>query len=197
MKQIVDKPSPVTGGVLELCSKPATVEFRGESIPYEKLFYHCVDSDLSFGDDELETANLKRIYDTYRRRHGIPTAEELRRMRERYGIPSGAMSVILGLGENQYGLYEDGTVPTLSVGKLLALAASPAIMARMLQYARGAFSDKQYSKYYKAIASSMHPARYGVERIGVQDYGVYPSFPPSRIVIRDAVTSSKKIPYNK
>lgn len=70
MKQIVEKPSPITGGLLALCSEPATVSYRGETITYEKSFYHCIDTDMSFADEELERVNLKRIYDTYRR-HGV------------------------------------------------------------------------------------------------------------------------------
>ena len=70
MRQIIDKPSPVTGGRLELCSEPATVLYRGENVSFEKCFYHCVDTGMEFADEELERANLKRMYDTYRRRHG-------------------------------------------------------------------------------------------------------------------------------
>lgn len=58
MKQIVDKPSPITGGLLELCTEPAIVSYRGENISYEKSFYRCVDSGLEFTDEELENTNL-------------------------------------------------------------------------------------------------------------------------------------------
>lgn len=69
MKQIVDKPSPITGGLLELCTEPAIVSYRGENISYEKSFYRCVDSGLEFTDEELENANLKVIYDKIRCLH--------------------------------------------------------------------------------------------------------------------------------
>lgn len=178
MKQIVDKPSPITGGILELCTESSSVKYRGEIIPFEKRYYHCVDSGAEFTDEELDNANLKQIYDTYRRRHSIPLAEELKQMRERYGIPSGAMSVILGLGENQFGLYEEGVVPTLSVGNLLALAMEPANLKEMLKAARYAFTDKQYDKYYRAIEMSLHPAFYEMIDIKVLDFEAFiPSFP--------------------
>lgn len=196
MNQIVDKPSPITGGLLELRTEPASVEYRGETISYEKSFYHCVDSNLEFTDEELTDANLKLVYDTYRRRHAIPLAEELKAMRERYGIPSSAMSLILGLGENQFGLYEDGAVPTPSVGRLLALAMDPANMREMLQAARSAFTDKQYGKYFNAIAASMHPARYETEGVGIMEYGCYPSFPSASIDLKPRVSSYRRISYN-
>lgn len=197
MNQIVNKPSPITGGQLELRTESATVEYRGETISYERSYYHCVDSGLEFADEELESANLKLIYDTYRRGHGIPLASELKAMRERYGIPSCAMSLILGMGENQFGLYEDGMVPTVSVGKLLALAMEPVNMKEMLQSARRVFSEKQYAKYYRSIESSLHPATYinhGNELLGFE---FIPSSPVSVIIKTSRrIRSTKKTSYN-
>ena len=196
MRRIVDKPSPVTGGQLELCTEKAEVTFRGETIAYEKSFYRCLDSGLEFVDKELENANLKSIYDTYRQNHCIPLAEELTRMRERYGIPSRAMSLILGLGENQYSLYENGTVPSASVGNLLAFAKDPAKLKLMLYTARSAFSDKEYNKYLRAIDSSLHPAYYETV-ISIFDYVVYNRpFCESVTLKLNSKPSSKKEDYN-
>lgn len=198
MRQIIDKPSPITGGKMELCSEPATVQYRGEIISYEKQFYHCIDSDMEFADDELEAANLKLIYDTYRHFHGIPLAEELKQTRERYGLPLSAMSIILGLGENQYALYEDGAVPTASVGKLLSLAADPATMKEMLLSARHQFSDKLFSKYFSSILSSMQPAQYEIDDVGVLDFGLFDIFPPATCIISETATPShRKVAYNE
>lgn len=196
MRQIVNKPSPITGGALELCTEMATVEYRGETISYEKSFYHCVDSDMEFTDEDLENANLKLIYDTYRSLHGIPTAEELKEIRKSYRIPSSAMSLILGLGENQFRLYEEGTVPTLSVGRLLSFIKNPFLMREMLESSRMFFSEKQYRKYYQAILSSMPPANYEIEETGLLDYEVLPSFPPSFILTNSSSSSGRKTPYN-
>lgn len=195
MKQIIDKPSPITGGLLELHTEPAAVTYRGETISYDRSFYHCVDTGMEFADEELESMNLKRLYNAYRSIHGIPTAEELKQMRERYGIPSSAMSLILGLGENQFGLYEEGTVPTPSVGRLLALAMEPANMRDMLQAARGSFSEKQYAKYFSAIAASLHPAKYEMEGGGLMDYGYYSSFPSAKIITKTRAFSCRKSSY--
>lgn len=197
MKQMIDKPSPITGGLLELHTESAAVTYRGETISYDRSFYHCVDTGMEFADKELEGLNLKRLYDTYRRIHGIPTAEELKQMRERYGLPSSAMSLILGLGENQFGLYEEGTVPTPSVGRLLALALEPANMRDMLQAARNSFSGKQYAKYFTAIVASMHPAKYETEGVGLMDYGYYSSFPSAIIVTKPRVFSCRRSSYNE
>lgn len=198
MTVIVDKPSPVTGGPLQLCKAISEVTFRGETISYEKSFYHCVDSGLEFVDDELEKKNIRLIYDAYREKHSIPSPEVLKGMREKYGIPSSAMSIILGLGENQYGLYEEGVVPTSSVARLLTLAKNPSIMKSMLEDARGSFSEKQYAKYFKAIELAMLPAKYEMERTGVMDFLLFPKSIPSKwIDCKIKVSSSRKILYDE
>ena len=155
MSMVIDKKSPLTGGALELRTEQDSLEYRGETITYIKSFYHCVDTGFEFEDAELENANLKIIYDTYRKRHGIPLAEDLILMRKRYGLPASAMSIILGLGENQYSLYEDGAVPTVSVGNLLALAMDPKNMESLLHSAKTRFTEKQYYKYWHSFENAI------------------------------------------
>lgn len=199
MRTIVDKPSPITGGLLELCKEMTEITFRGEVLYYERTFYRCIDSGIEFTDEEQEDADLKLIYDTYRRNHSIPLAEELRAMRKRYGIPSSAMSQILGLGENQFGLYEEGTVPTVSVGRLLALAMNPENLMQMLLSTRSVLADKLFKKYYDAIATSLHTSKYEIDGWGVMDYEVIavPGIIPATKHISRKTCSKKKESYNE
>lgn len=197
MKKVVDKLSPITGGQLELCEETAEVTYRGEVIIYQRSFYHCVDSGLEFTDEELDKLNLKLIYDTYRRMFSIPLAEDLKAMRVRYGIPAVAISQILGLGENQFGLYEDGTVPTVSVGRLLALAMNPENMIQMLMACRNVFNEKLFQKYYRSIEASFHPSVYEVELLNLSDCDtvVITSGVPVTKQITKAVSHRKKESY--
>ena len=165
MKKLLDISSPITGGPLELCSSKETITFRGEEISYDKKYYRCIESGAEFADDKLEKENLKSIYDNYRLRHGIPLAEELKRRRLQYGLPAKAMAIVLGLGENQYRLYEEGTVPSVSVGKLLALAMEPSNMKDMLMAAKGILSSKDYKRYFKAFEISTYCSIYKISNI--------------------------------
>lgn len=199
MKTIIDKPSPITGGCLELCKEKAEITFRGEVITYERTFYRCVDSGFEFADEEMENEDLKQVYDIYRRNHSIPLAEELRAMRERYGIPASAMSLILGLGENQFGLYEEGVVPTVSVGRLLTMAMDPDNMMQMLLSSGNVFQEKQFKKYFDAIETSMHPSRYEIESLGMMSYDIIsvPSLMPAIKKISKRQYPEKKESYNE
>jgi hypothetical protein len=103
----------------------------------------------------------------------------------------------LGLGENQFGLYEDGAVPTVSVGKLLAMAIDPGNMLSMLQSAKNVFSDKEYCKYYRAIKESMHPAIYETEWFSPNGYEtLHPALPgPAVFKTVPKNQTTKKEPY--
>ena len=197
MKKVIDKLSPITGGLLELCEETAEVTYRGVVISYQRSFYHCVDSNLEFTDEELDKLNLKLIYDTYRRIYSIPLAEDLKAMRMRYGIPAIAISQILGLGENQFGLYEEGTMPTVSVGRLLALAMNPDNMIQMLLACRNIFNERQFDKYYRSIEASLHRTVYEVECISLSDFDTItlPSGVPVTKRISKDISRRKKESY--
>lgn len=197
MSIIIDKISPITGGKVELCKKTAEITYRGELITYEQSYYRCVDSGFEFADEELEKNNLQLIYDTYRYNHSIPTIDELKTMRKRYGIPSSAMSLILGLGENQYGLYEEGTMPTVSVGRLLSLAMNPDNMINMLLSCGNIFQERQLKKYYDSIKASLHPSKYDIEYTSIMDYDSIsiPHMMPVTKRISSKKNSTKKYSY--
>lgn len=199
MRKMLDIHSPITGGPLELCTSDESISFRGEVIHFEKKYYHCVDSETEFTDDELEKDNLKSVYDNYRIKHGIPLAEELTALRTRYRIPARAMSIILGLGENQYRLYEAGTVPSVSVGRLLSLAKDPSNLIIMLKAASSSFSQKAYLKYSSSIIASEIFSLYENERISFDEFEEIVSTIHNKAhFIKSSVHSnkSKKIPYN-
>ncbi len=149
-----NKKSPFTGGSVELLSEPATTTFRGERYQYISYYYKCNDTGRIFSDNDLDDKSLDQVYDQYRLRHGIPSKEEIRQIREQYGLSALAMSRILGFGDNQYRLYEDGTIPVESVGKLIVLARQKVNMLALLDSSKVLFQEKEYNRYYEKIHSS-------------------------------------------
>ena len=149
-----NKKSPFTGGSVELLSEQATTTFRGERYQYTSYYYKCNDTGRLFSDNEVDDKSLDQVYDQYRLRHGIPSKEEIRQIREQFNLSALAMSKILGLGDNQYRLYEEGTIPVESVGKLIALARQKVNMLALLDSSKALFPEKEYTRYYEKINSS-------------------------------------------
>ena len=149
-----NKKSPFTGGEVELCTEPVSTKFRKEPYSYTSYFYRCVDTGQVFTDNELDDRSLEMVYSQYRLRHGIPSREEIKAIREQYGLSALAMSRILGLGDNQYRLYEKGTIPSESAGKLINLASQKGNMLLLLQSSENAFKAKTYHRIYERVLNA-------------------------------------------
>ena len=138
--------SPFTGGVATLQSESSTLVFRKESFHYVHQIYECQDSHERFSTTELDEANLAQVCNQYRAKYGIPFPEEIKRIRQHYALSATKMSEILGFGENQYRLYENGEMPSEANGKVLMSIMNPEIFRVFVENARGQFSDDEYDK---------------------------------------------------
>jgi len=134
-----------------LCQEPAKLSFRGEEFEYINYYYKKTDTGREFTTSESDAFCMDQIYSQYRKKHGIPTAEEIAAIRIQYDLPALAMSKILGLGDNQYRLYENGVIPSESAGRLINLAKDPIKMQELLGMAGGALSKKDFERYSSKI----------------------------------------------
>ena len=138
--------SPFSGGDAKLCYEPSVLTFRKEQFCYVHQFYECQDTHERFTTTELDEANLAQVYNQYRAKYGIPFPEEIKRIRQHYGLSATKMSAILGFGENQYRLYENGEMPSEANGKVLMSIMNPEIFRVFVENARGQFSETDYEK---------------------------------------------------
>ena len=113
--------SPFTGGEATLVISKSEMEFRKETFPYVSFCWRCCDTGEHFSTPEMEDAALQQVHNAYRAKYGIPSVEEIRVTREKYRLSRTAFSKLLGFGENMMKRYEEGEVPSVSNGKVLAL----------------------------------------------------------------------------
>ena len=135
-----------------------TWNFRGEQYEYEHIAWLCEDSGEQFTDDESDTAGFVQVTNQYRAKYGIPYTDEIIAVRQRYGISAAKMSLILGIGINQYRLYEQGEVPNVSNGRMIRSIMNPKVMLEMVESSKNELSVSEYekiiSKVQAIIASS-------------------------------------------
>ncbi len=110
-----------------------TLTFRKEEFTVKQRFYLCVDTGERFTSTEMDELNLSLVYNAYRSKHHIPSPEEIKKTREKYGLSAVKMSEILGFGPNSYGLYERGEIPSLANSKLLKLASDPESFCQLVK----------------------------------------------------------------
>ena len=125
--------SPFTGKEMKRLYEKRTWNFRGEQYEYEHIAWLCEDSGEQFTDDESDTAGFVQVTNQYRAKYGIPYTDEIIAVRQRYGISAAKMSLILGIGINQYRLYEQGEVPNVSNGRMIRSIMNPKVMLEMVQ----------------------------------------------------------------
>ncbi|MGN0201400.1 MAG: hypothetical protein ACI399_00655 [Candidatus Cryptobacteroides sp.] len=161
--------SPFTGGNVIKKSKSETFRFRNEEYTVTAYYFECVDTGKTFTNAELDDQLMEDVYCQYRKRHGIPSPSALKQLRERYGLSAHAMSKIACIGINQYGLYENGEMPTLVVGQRLASLFEKASLLKSID-AAGHRLGKDYLKVKKKVEEYAEPQVFNLRR----DY--YPQF---------------------
>ena len=117
--------SPYTDKEMELKKVKSVLNFRKE--PFDVVYhsYVCTDTQEEFEDDWLTTLNMQQVTDQYREKHNIPFPEQIKAIREGYGLSAARISEMLGLGINTWRLYENGEVPTVANARLIQLISDP------------------------------------------------------------------------
>ena len=150
-ERYVDMKSPITGGkVKEVCDVEEKT-FRKEKYPVHVRYYVCEDSGEEFTTTEQDELFCNELYNKYREKHGFPFPDEIRAVRENYGLNYTQISKIMGFGINQWKQYEEGCVPSESNAKLILAAGSKNGMKSMVQSSIAEFTQTEYAKILKSI----------------------------------------------
>lgn len=137
--------SPFTGGKAVLVTESRKSVFRREEYEYTHLCYECVDTHETFTTTHLDMLNSSQVYNSYRTAHDIPYPDEIKEMRNRYNLSASKMSKILGFGDNQYRLYENGEIPNVANGRVLRAIQSPFTFETFVDVAKMALSESEYN----------------------------------------------------
>lgn len=128
--------SPITGKEMIKMTKEDVIVFRKESFPIIYHYYFCEGSKEEFTDEALDNLNLNQVYNQYRAKYNLPFPDQIKEIREQYGVNQTKMADILGFGVNVYRQYENGEIPSISNGRLIQLAADPAEFKKLLTASR-------------------------------------------------------------
>lgn len=144
--------SPFTGGKVVEVHGVEEKAFRGEKYSVNVRYYQCVDTGEQFTTTEQDRLWTDDLYGQYRAKHGIPSPEDIRTIRESYNLNYSQMSRLLGFGINQLKNYEEGQVPSESNGKMLRLAENPLTLMSLLEIGKDEFSQPEYERIKQKIA---------------------------------------------
>ncbi|MEP6646612.1 MAG: type II TA system antitoxin MqsA family protein [Saprospiraceae bacterium] len=124
---------PYCDGQVALIHQIQKLNYKKEDFDISAHFYKCNSCGEEFTTTETDELSMTQVHNLYREGHRIPFPEEIAQVREQYGLSAAAMSEVLGLGVNGYGLYEKGEMPTTAIGNLIASARNPVVFKNMLE----------------------------------------------------------------
>ncbi len=128
-----------------------TITFRKEKFEITEHYYQCIETGEEFTNDEIDQINLNQVYNQYRDKFGLPFPDQIRKIREKYGVSASKMSEILGLGTNSYRLYEQGDVPSVGNGRLVLAADDPNEVKKFIRSSKEVLGEKEFDKLTKRV----------------------------------------------
>jgi len=146
--------SPLTGGRVKEVSTTEEKIFRKEKFRVHVRYCVCEDTGEQFTTTEQDTLQFNDLYSQYRIRHGIPFPDEIKEIRQNYGLNYSQISRILGFGANQYAKYEAGEVPSESNGKMIAAIKDKSVLLGLLKGCKHVFPASEYDRILTAISMS-------------------------------------------
>lgn len=109
-----------------------TLPVKGEPTSYDAKVTVCPCCGETIGDSRVEGENLRRAYSAYCSAHGLMAPDEVRSLRNSYGLSLREFSKFLGFGEQTVARYEAGAIPDDSHNTTLMLAATGSGAAALL-----------------------------------------------------------------
>ena len=109
---------------------------RGEPIEIEAEVVICQKCGMKIFDEERDSQNLEKAYSQYRERHNLLSPDEIRTIREKYGLSQRALSRLLGWGEITIHRYENGAIQDKAHDNTLRLIEDPQGMLKLFEPSR-------------------------------------------------------------
>ncbi|MBA7650751.1 hypothetical protein ES703_58562 [subsurface metagenome] len=134
-------------------------DVRGEPIEIEADVAICQKCGTKVFDEERDSRNLERAYNQYREKCNLLTPDEIRTIREKYGLSQRALSRLLGWGEVTVHRYESGAIQDNVHDSTLRFIEDPQNMQKLFQANRNRLPSYTVSRLEKRIASFLQEDR--------------------------------------
>ena len=117
------------------------LKVRGEDIEVTSRVHYCPEGNHYFYDVEDEEEKFQIAYREYRKRKGLLQPEEIRQIREQYGLSQKNFARLLGWGDITIHRYESGAIQDDAHNDVL-------VLIRSLDY---------YKQYFESKKSTIDP----------------------------------------
>lgn len=138
---------------------------RGDAIEVEVEVLVCATCGIGIAEPERDDQTLRAIYDEYRRRHGMLFPEQIKGLRERYGLSQRGLSRLLGWGEITIHRYESGSLQDAAHDQVLQQLNNPEFVLDLLSRYGDRLTIRERQTVQAAALGRSEPAQNTLEVI--------------------------------
>ena len=111
-----------------------------------------------------------RLYDAYKKHEGLLTIEEVKKIRQKYGMNQKEYALAIGVGEITVHRFENGSIQTDSVDAIMRLSKDPDNMCNLLMINKKDLTEEQYQKFINVVAELQKIKKHHLVNYNIQDF---------------------------
>ncbi|MFH1368612.1 MAG: type II TA system antitoxin MqsA family protein [Elusimicrobiota bacterium] len=112
----------------QIIQRKEIYKVKGEDISIDSSILHCIECNTEIFDSVIDGNNITSAYNDYKAKHKLLTSDQVKALREKYGLSQRSLGTLLGWGEVTIHRYENGAIQDESHNEVLMLIEKPEIM---------------------------------------------------------------------
>ena len=135
---------------INIVKQKETVEVRGEKIEVEVEYLKCSNCREEFENSKIDSDPVNKAYRKYREEHNMTQPEEIKKLREKYGLTQNELRKLLGWGAVTLSRYENGALQDDTHQNDLWALENPQFVLELIDKRPGAL-PKDKIKYIRTL----------------------------------------------
>ncbi len=140
---------------LEYIKTSELISVRGEEISVPVEYYKCSECGSEYEDPKSEHDPLAMAYREYRRRHEMMQPEEIKELRQRYGLTQKDLSKLLGWGEVTLCRYEKGALQDDTHNTIIQMVKDPQNLLELVTKKGGFLTEEKREKLIQLLENEI------------------------------------------
>jgi len=118
---------------------------KDETIKARITVCECRECHKEIWEEVLEKENEAKVFSLYRKKVGLLSSEQIKAIREGYGLSQKMFSILLGFGAKTITRYENNSVQDESHNLLMKLMNDPVCFLKVWEERKHVFSTREIS----------------------------------------------------
>ena len=134
---------------IRLIPKKETYPVKGEGITITANVCTCKKCGEEIMSFDYDDDNLRKAYEKYRSLHGLLQPNEIKAIREQYGVSQVNFARIIGVGDKTIARYENGSLQDEAINNLIMLSKDPKNFMQLLDKNKTFISHDEVNRLRK------------------------------------------------